>query len=77
MTPAFLDWAYGRMGSLSIVHGRTDVGETLGQVSIARLARQIGALDELDLLGRPVAPREVMFLDGYPDGLLIESAGVK
>lgn len=77
MTPAFLDWAYGRMDSLAIVHGRVDAGETLGQISVARLARQVDALGALDLLGQPVPPRDVMFLDGYPAGLLVESTGAK
>ena len=72
MKPDFLAWAYGRMREYSIMQGRADAGEALGQIDLARIARQVTALQTIDLIDAPVAARDVMFIDGYPPALLVD-----
>lgn len=72
MSPEFLKWAWDRMQAFGIVHGKGEAGETLGQIRLARLDRQISQLAGLDLLDKPVTASDVMMLEGYPPHLLID-----
>ena len=72
-TPDFMQWTYGKMQEYSLVHGRAENGETLGQVHLERLRRQIEQLDALGLLGAPLTAEQVIVQRGYPEGLLVRS----
>lgn len=75
MTPELLAFSRRELVLRNLVHGDREKGEDIGQLSLARIAEEIGMLRELKILEVPLAAAQVATKEFLPPAPVLPAAG--
>jgi NitT/TauT family transport system substrate-binding protein len=71
-TTQSMDWSFGKMQEYQLGQGHPEHNESLGQLQVSRLQKQIDQLQQLGLLAAPITVDDLLLRELYPIELLVE-----